>query len=226
MSGVSGTSKNGGKYGYYVCTKRRLEHACDKKPVPQDELEAVVLDHALSILYNDEIIDDLVARVVDLYEREKNTDERRSIISEIEDCETKRNNLYRTLTTGFDTPTLRSMIKDFESRIEALEASLHRLDVSMGPEITPDLVRFFLLSMRKGDVSDKRVKKRIVQTFINAVYVYDDHYDLVFNVTGDNKKTVPITEVETCSTSAGDCLLKNRKTNVFRFFVFQKYQAA
>ena len=44
MVGESGFSHTGAKYSYYGCIKRRREKACDKKPVRQDWIEALVLD--------------------------------------------------------------------------------------------------------------------------------------------------------------------------------------
>ena len=44
-----------------------------------------------------------------------------------------------------------------------------------------DIVRW-LQSMRRGDLMDEEYRKKIIEIFINAVYLYDDRVAIFFNV--------------------------------------------
>ena len=42
MTGISGTSKTGATHYYYICTKKRNQHSCDKVNVKRDAVEESV----------------------------------------------------------------------------------------------------------------------------------------------------------------------------------------
>lgn len=57
-------------------------------------------------------------------------------------------------------------------------------DLAAGrPLLTEDKIRAWLLSFRAGDADDPRVQRRMVNTFINAIYLYDDRLVIGFNYT-------------------------------------------
>ena len=47
---------------------------------------------------------------------------------------------------------------------------------------------FFLLQFKKGDRNDPLFRRHIIETFINAVYVFDDHLDIVTNNREGNQR--------------------------------------
>ena len=52
---------------------------------------------------------------------------------------------------------------------------------------------------RKIDITQQDGKRKIIDTFINAIYVYDDHFKIVYN--GNNKEeTVSLEVLENSST--------------------------
>ena len=44
-----------------------------------------------------------------------------------------------------------------------------------------DEVRFWLHELRSGDLEDRQYQRRLIMTFIKAVYVYDDRLRIQFN---------------------------------------------
>ena len=56
-----------------------------------------------------------------------------------------------------------------------------------------------LTNYRKIDITQQDGKIKIIDTFINAIYVYDDHFKIVYN--GNNKEeTVSLEALENSST--------------------------
>ena len=51
-----------------------------------------------------------------------------------------------------------------------------------------DRVLFFLHRFTKGDRNDPLLRRHIIETFINAVYVFDDHLDIVTNNCEGNQR--------------------------------------
>ena len=50
------------------------------------------------------------------------------------------------------------------------------------------------------DISDRDSQKRLIKTFVNAIYLYDDHFDIAFNYTENGKVIVKMQEIDDAST--------------------------
>ena len=81
---------------------------------------------------------------------------------------------------------------ELEERIEA-----ERCDLA---EISRDDILRGLRLFRKGDIADRRYIARLFDTFLLAVYLYDDRFRLVFSFDGTGKPKKSITvPMDTCS---------------------------
>ena len=49
------------------------------------------------------------------------------------------------------------------------------------PKVTEEFIRFWLLRFRKLDMSQQEQRQALVDTFINAIYLYDDKILITFN---------------------------------------------
>lgn len=52
--------------------------------------------------------------------------------------------------------------------------------------LTKDKIRFFLEDLRTANLADRNCQKRIIDIFVNAIYLYDDKIDLVLNYYENN----------------------------------------
>lgn len=190
MVGISGTSKTGDKHYYYACQKKRTEHACDKANVRRDAIEEQVArairEYALK--------DDVIAWIADstiAYNRRQEEQSHVAII-EGELAEVKRSikNLLAAIEQGIITDTTRGRLLELEGEQASLTAKLaaERADIITVPreDIVAGLEMF-----RDGDISDKRYQAKLFDTFLVAVYVYDDHLKIVFSFTG-NKNVISV----------------------------------
>ncbi len=55
-----------------------------------------------------------------------------------------------------------------------------------------DTVIAFLSTFKHGDITDEKFRKRVIQTLVNRVYIYDDKIVLYFNVTSGNNEELSI----------------------------------
>ena len=53
---------------------------------------------------------------------------------------------------------------------------MHKKNLLTEPQITA-----FLYKLKNGDINDKDMRRRIINIFINAIYLYDDHFKIIFN---------------------------------------------
>ena len=95
-----------------------------------------------------------------------------------------RNPVSRICSTRFRAGILTSSTKE---RLEQLEETKRELEARIAeeklakPKVTEEFIRFWLLRFRKLDMSLKDQRQALVDTFINAIYLYDDKVLITFN---------------------------------------------
>ncbi|MBR1482432.1 MAG: recombinase family protein [Ruminococcus sp.] len=185
MTGDGGTSKTGRVYYYYTCNKRR-RHKCDKKRVAKDAIEDFILQKVMEIVATDGFVETVADKVVEYQEKYRDHKKLRALERRQKEVENATNNLMRAIESGIITPTTKS-------RLVELEAEHERLTKSIAEELIQDAtldrnqIVWFLERVRDGALQDESFRTFLVDTFLNAVYLYDDdNLILVFNYSGNN----------------------------------------
>ncbi|MCL1787851.1 MAG: hypothetical protein FWG38_07665, partial [Defluviitaleaceae bacterium] len=83
----------------------------------------------------------------------------------------------------------KAVIKNCEEKIKQLElqqidmeTDIARLKVANGIRYTKEDIITWLKAFTNGDLFDMEFRKRIIDTFINAIYIYDDKIVLYYNL--------------------------------------------
>ena len=83
-----------------------------------------------------------------------------------------------------------------EERKSAILASIAREEIQK-PQITKEHIEFFLYDMKNKIYNSTERIEIIIQTFVNAVYLYDDKMVITFNFTeGEELKKLELEDVE------------------------------
>lgn len=228
MVGESGFSHTGAKYSYYGCIKRRREKACDKKPVRQDWIEALVLDETVKLLHDDELMEYIIDRTWEYYQITDKVQEEKAVLeAQLAEVDKAINNLVRAIEAGIFNAATKSRMDELDAQKAALTASLADLELTSGIRITRDHIEYFLLRLRDLDVKDRECQKRLVQTFVNAVFVYDDgRVKITYNYSGQSS-TITLNQIASAEKGKGFvcCLpcstltaISGRKSRHFLFF--------
>ena len=190
MTGISGTGRAGTLHYYYVCQKRRLEKACDKKNVRRDDIELQVAQAIKDYCLRDEIIEWIADQTV-AYNERKEAESRIGMLEE-QLATTKRGikNIITAIEQGIITASTKDRLQELEAEQSKIEASIAaaRADIVV---VSRDDIISGLSMFKDGDVHDKKFQMRLFDTFLVAVYVYDDELKVVFSFSGD-KNTVKI----------------------------------
>lgn len=186
MVGESGFSHTGAKYSYYGCTKKRREKTCDKKAVRQDWIEKLVLDETVKLLHNEELFEYIVDQTWEYYQNvDKVIEEKAALEAQLADAEKSISNLVRAIEAGIFNAATKSRMDELDAQKTALTASIAEMELTSGIRITRDHIKYFLQRFRDMDVTDRDCQKRLVQTFVNSVFVYDDgHIKITYNYSG------------------------------------------
>ena len=87
------------------------------------------------------------------------------------------------------------------------------------PTFSQEQFKFALQKFRNLDITDQEGKRRIIDTFINAIYVYDDSFKIIYNGSG-KEEAIGKDVLESSSLFSRGAPTKRRDAIASRFFVF------
>ena len=178
MFGECGTGRNKVVHHYYKCANAKRTRSCKKKTVRKVWLEDLVVNATLEMLQDDQAIDAIVEMVMQLQDQENTT--LPLLEKQLKETETGIQNMLNAIQAGILTSSTKE-------RLEALEAQKKELEVRITeeklakPKLSADFVRFWLTRFRKLNPQIKSHRETLVNTFVNAIYLYDDKVLLTFN---------------------------------------------
>ena len=197
MFGECGTGRNKTVHHYYKCAKAKRTHSCKKKTVRKVWLEDLVVNATLEMLQDNQAIDAIVEMVMQLQDQENTT--LPLLEKQLKETEAGIQNMLNAIQAGILTSSTKE-------RLEALEAQKKELEVRITeeklakPKLSPDFVRFWLTRFRKLNLQIKSHRETLVNTFVNAIYLYDDKVLLTFNYK-EGTKTISLDDVASLAVS-------------------------
>lgn len=118
-------------------------------------------------------------------------------------------NLLNAIQQGILTKSTKGRLEELEAAKEELETKIVCEKLAK-PKISAEFMTFWLHRFRKLDVRQKSHRKMLIDTFVNAIFLYDDKMVITFNykegtdtITFDDLRSSPAAEK---SGSDMDCL--------------------
>lgn len=209
MVGISGTGRSGKLHYYYVCQKHRTEKTCDKKNVRRDEIELQVAQAIKDYALKDDVIEWIADSTVAYNERKEAESKVGILEDQLAGTERGIKNIMSAIEQGIITETTKSRLVELESERATIKAKIAAARADIVTVSRDDIISG-LEMFRDGDVYDKKYQARLFDTFLVAVYVYDDDLRLVFSFSG-NKNTIQIpieSAVNAVENNAAECSFK------------------
>lgn len=187
MIGDSGTGRSGRVYYYYTCNGRKA-HKCKKERAHKDWIENLVVKHLVELISSDDFINEVADRCMEYQEREKDRSMLHSLEARQKENAKAIKNMLTAIEAGIITPSTKSRLIELEAEREQLEKGIAKQLIAE-PTLERDQVIYFLERFRGGNINDTAYKNFLIDTFLNAVYLYDDDkLVLVLNYTNDHSK--------------------------------------
>lgn len=190
MIGDSGTGKNGNTHYYYTCINRKNRRTCRKKSEQRDWLEKYVCTQTVDFILAGKNIDFIAQRVSACSEAEAGT-------AAIRALERQLSGINRELDEAADAlikTRSNSIIKRINEKVEVLEArqlsieeELAALRLRQDLRVTAKDVTAYLSAFVGGDVNDPEYRRLLINTLVNAVYVWDDKILIYYNISGNRE---------------------------------------
>ena len=188
MIGDSGTSKDGTRHYYYTCQARKARKGCTKKSLQKDSLETAVISFILDVVLSDEQIGKTADAILALQAEEMKSSPLAAMESEYKEILKQIDNINNAIAAGIWNSSTSAKLKTLEDAAEDLRVSVETLRYSQSQLLDRDRILFFLHRFTGGDRSDPLLRRHIIETFVNAVYVFDDHLKIVTNNREGNER--------------------------------------
>ena len=192
MIGESGTSHTKEVHRYYKCANTKKRHACDKKTVKKDWIERIAIKIAMDALKDDKLIERLVNRI---YVMQSTGSSRVPRLQEqLKETETKIRNIIAAIEQGILTDSTKERLNELETRKKELEISILQEQIKK-PFLTKEQILFGIEKHKKLDLSTQEGRQRLIDSFIVALYLYDNKIGYVCSFK-DETQTVSLSEFE------------------------------
>ena len=207
LCGESGTSRTGLVHHYYKCVSVKKKRAeCHKKPVKKQWIEDLVVDETMKMVMDDKAIEAIVSMLMELQNRESSS--LPLYEKELKDTEAAIDNMLNAIQQGIFNKSTKARLDELEAAKDELE-NMIACEKLAKPKITEEQMMFWLHRFRKLDVRQQSHRKILIDTFINAIFLYDDKMVIAFNYK-EGTKTITFAELqEAISNKNGsdlDCL--------------------
>lgn len=216
MCGDSATSKSGEKHYYYSCSGRKhRKNDCRKCREKKDFLEWYVCEQTVQYILDPERLHQIASAVVRIYNAEidhSRTDDLEQLLRRLDQ---ELNRLVDRLATVPDSAVSRitERMEQLENERISTETELAKLRIQQKILITEDEVIAWMKTFSRGDLFDLNFRLKLIDTFINTIYLWDKKIVIFFNVSGGKQTSVidppDPDEIEKagqveCSTLTGD----------------------
>ena len=221
--GDSGTSKTGKRHYYYSCINHKHRKACSKKSVSKAVLEETVISFVLDHVLSDDQISKTADAVMALQAEELKSSPLSAMESEYRETLRKIDNINNAIAAGIWNTSTSAKLQSLEDSAETLRTSIETLKYSQAQLLDRDRVLFFLHQFTKRDRSDPLLRQHIIETFINSVYVYDDHLTVIIN-NGDGNQRVPLSDLPSESSDVTQlvnylCYYPNTRITIYQIAI-------
>ena len=149
------------------------------------------------MLTSDDCIDAIVSQVMEVQDRENTT--LPNLEKQLKEVEAGIENMLDFIQGGHLTAATSGRLEKLEAQKEELEIRIANEKIT-APRFTEDFLRFYLLRFRKLDMKLRDHRKMLIDTFVNAIYLYDDKIVLTFNY-HDGTKTITFDDVSDLESS-------------------------
>ena len=111
-------------------------------------------------------------------------------------AETERSieNMLNAIQQGILTSSTKKRLDDLEVTKGDIEVKILQEEMEE-PLLTREQIMFWFHRFRGIDISEKENRQWLIDTFVNAIYLYDDRLVITFN-NKEGAKTITLAEIE------------------------------
>ena len=184
IAGHGGTSHTGANHFYYSCHNHKYKKTCPKKAERRDELEDFIIRNTVEYILTPDCAAQVASAVVAEYHREFSESRADELDRAIKQLDVESEKLVDALIEAPKAahPKIYARMESIDAQKAELEVELSRLRIASRIDITEAEVRAWLRTFTKGNISDPDFRQRLVDIFINSIYVYEHRIIIFYNI--------------------------------------------
>jgi len=101
------------------------------------------------------------------------------------------------MAMGIFSATTKKLLDDLEAQKKTIETDIIQYQIR-NPIVPKEQLLFALYNYRKLDMSVQSDRQKLIDSFVNSIYLYDDHFIITFNYKNTSKK-VSLKEINSSS---------------------------
>ena len=192
MIGESGTSHTGDKHYYYKCAGAKRKLGCKKKSAKKDFIERAAVVLTVNRVLKDEEIDRIADGILTLQASEDTTIP--ALKKQLADTERGIENMLNAIQQGVLTGSTKERLEALEKQRDNLKIAVLQAELQK-PKYTKEQIVSWIGQFKYGDVNSREYQKRIIDTFVNSLYLFDDRLVITYNFKGGTE-TITLKDVE------------------------------
>ena len=191
MVGESGTGRNK-VHRYYKCASVKNHKGCDKKTVKKEWIENLVIEQIKKLIFDDELIEKLADTVMKLQSKENTA--LPLLKKRFADTQKSIDNMLDAIQQGILTASTKERLESLEKQKSELSVQIIKEEMAK-PTLSREQIIFWFHRFRKLNTRRLDHRRRLIDSFVNAIFLYDDRITFTFNYK-DGTKTINFTELE------------------------------
>ena len=192
MVSESGTSHTGDKHYYYKCAGAKRKKGCKKKSVKKDFIERAAVILTVNRVLRDEEISRIADSILALQNSEDTTIP--ALKKQLADTERGIENMLNAIQQGVLTSSTKERLEALEKQRDDLKIAILQAELQK-PKYTKEQIVSWIGQFKYGDVNSREYRKRIIDTFVNSLYLFDDRLVITYNFKGGTE-TITLKDVE------------------------------
>ena len=191
MVGESGKSMTGAIHRYYKCANTKKKKLCNKKSVKKAWIEDLVVQKTMNMIIDDKLVDRIADRIIEILAQENTAIPK--LQAKLKETEKYIDNMLTAIQQGLINVSAKKRLDELEETKKDIETAI-LAEKLQKPEITKEHILYFITKFREIDLKDIASRRKLIDSFVNSVYVYDDKILITFNYK-DGTKEISLEEV-------------------------------
>lgn len=138
----------------------------------------------MAVVINGPLMERITDRLLELQGEESY--DLKLLDQQLKQTESRIGNMLNAIEQGIITASTKQRLSALEDEKARLEQSIIEVKIQ-NPALSREQITFFLDQFKRTDVNDEDQRQRLIDCFINAVYVFDDKIVLIFNYKNGTK---------------------------------------
>ena len=200
MVGECGTSASGRTHHYYRCVNTKKNKTCNAKhkSIRKLPIENAVVNAVMDKVMDDGFVEYIADAVMELQEKESSV--LPALQKQLEETEHGITNMLNAIQMGIVNASTKQRLDELEERKKDIELQVIKEETTR-PLLSREDVVYWICRFRSLDVTKLEERRRLVDSFVNSVTIFDDHLLITFNYK-EGQARVSFSDIESSDLSS------------------------